>query len=139
MLTYLIDFTARWQSSPPCSGGYQTLTYAETLLGDDRNPEPPWDFDSVEGSSPATLHHFPDLDLYSSFAKAGNAHEALTSIPYLAIITIGATGLSPWNEKGGAYFRARYSNLTPAGQALYDSIQKLYPNCILTLQTWLDT
>lgn len=61
------------------------------------------------------------------------------SIPYLAIVTIGSTGWSGWHIKKEAYWSCTYNDLSDAGQGLYQSLASLYPNCLLTLQTWLDT
>ncbi len=58
---------------------------------------------------------------------------------YLAILTLGSTGWSGWDNKKEEYWHCKYSNLTSEGKELYNMIQKLYVGCELELQTWLDT
>ena len=57
--------------------------------------------------------------------------------PCYAIVTIGSTGWSGYNDSKG-YWKCTYKDLLPDGKALYDSLQKLY-NVRPHILTYLDT
>ena len=72
-------------------------------------------------------YHSPDNKNHD----AGN--DQYLSVPYLAVILMGSTGWSCGS------WHCTYDDLTDEGKVLYDSVQRLYPNSKLYLQTWLDT
>lgn len=107
-----------------CCGGDNLCLYDEDFVGSDG------------GEDEATL--FPrmnddiksdDLDFYTKYM----------SYPFLAVLTIGSTGWSGWNDFEGRQFVCTYNDLTEKGKRLYDSLKELYKGCELRLLTWLDT
>lgn len=131
-----------------CCGGYCDVTYDESFIRDDKRerPEPPnVENYKIQEKFLATLDkeqkdlqeydefHFPDM------YKQNNDFLKYNSIPYLCAMTIGSTGWSGWNDKKREYWHCTIDDLSEQGKQLYDLVQKLYPNCDLYLQTWLDT
>jgi hypothetical protein len=57
----------------------------------------------------------------------------------LAVIILGSTDWSGWNESKGRYWTCKFDDLTEEGKALYKQIEALYPRCELHLLTFLDT
>lgn len=79
--------------------------------------------------------HYPRID----DDICGNLSSRYMSIPYLAIIDIGSTDWSGWNEKKKQYWHCTFDDLKDDGKALYNSMKKLYPKCDIRLVTFLDT
>lgn len=79
-----------------------------------------------------------DVGLYARFYYSRNHFPKYdTLIDCYAIVTIGSTGWSGYNDSKG-YWKCTYRDLFPDGEALYDSLQKLYkvrPHIL----TYLDT
>lgn len=132
-----------------CSGGYNHVLFDESYLRDDnRTPPAAFTFDETEppevtrqkmedeykASDSYILHHFPQYK-----DAIDNIYVKYLSKAYLAVITMGSTGWSGWSESNEEYWHCTYSDLTPEGKAAYDLMKKLYPDSVVTLQTWLDT
>lgn len=103
-----------------CCGGNNYVQYDESFIG--RSEE---------------KRHFPKLDSVD-YENDAVCVDSTTSIPYLAVLTIGSTGWSGYNQ-GNGYWRCTYGDLTEAGKTLYNQLKQLYSGCELVLQTWLDT
>lgn len=126
--TGLENYMKRWM---PCCGGYQNFIMDESFIGDDY-------FDSTgHEDDPAFEYHFPWYAVKND--EDDNPSARYSSIDYLAIITLGATGWSGWNKILEAPWVCTYDDLTEEGKALYNQFKKLYPGSTLFLQTWLDT
>ena len=121
-----------------CCGGVIDFHYDECFIATDEDDCIPWWKQTVEQTvAGATardgfeVRHFPDINGPTPTTEHGWANK-YRSTSYLAVILMGSTG---WNGR----FHCTYADLTDEGKALYDSVQKLYPNSQLVLQTWLDT
>lgn len=113
----------------PCCGGYQSFQLDETFLGDDLLADV-FNKTNLSISKELNLIQKTNLKYFPGLNEDGD--NKYSSIPVLAVITIGATGWSgPW--------RCRFEDLTPEGQKLYRSLEQLYPGCSLRLLTFLDT
>ena len=136
-----------------CCGGYQKFSYDECLMGDDVHKRDSWTRDG-HIKSPTEDFHFPhmreeydptpfeleDPQRTTEAVNSWNDYYKWRSRRYLAVLTIGSTGWSIYDDQADEYWLCTYSDLTTEGQALYDSLQQLYaPNGKLFLQTWLDT
>jgi hypothetical protein len=78
---------------------------------------------------------------FAQTVKTGDfrPEEKSVSIDLLAAVTLGSTGWAGYNEDEGLYWRCRFGDLTPDGQALYNTMKTLYGDTgYLALQTWLD-
>jgi hypothetical protein len=78
---------------------------------------------------------------FAQTVKTGDfrTEEKPVSIDLLAAVTLGSTGWAGYNEDEGLYWRCRFTDLTPEGQALYNTMKNLYGESgYLALQTWLD-
>lgn len=127
-----------------CCGGDVYVVYDETFVGDDVHPVQvqDWEKVSTEAEFRAAQHaervhdriHFPRMD-----DKSWSDIRDFMSIPYLAAVLMGSTGWSGWNELESKYWHCTKDNLNDDGKALYNQLQKAFPNSILILQTWLDT
>lgn len=103
-----------------CCGGHSNVViYDESFVGTDKEER----------------YHFPRLNRQF---KSDDPYK-YTSIPYLAILTIGSTGWSGWNEEHGYYWKCAEEDLTEKGKELLEALKALYPGCRIDLQTWLDT
>ena len=134
-----------------CCGGYQEIEYDECLMGDDVHERDTFTKDGHLISAVEDFH-FPrmreeyeptpheeeqnDVDEATSY---WNDYYKWRSINYLAIITLGSTGWSIYDDTKDEYWLCHYNDLTVQGKALYQSLQELYPTSKLYLQTWLDT
>jgi hypothetical protein len=126
-----------------CCGGEITDLMTESLVGDDRRPQPV--HAENYGSAEAILeerkaieawneYHFPRM--YDTNADGVDRY---LSRGYLAAIVMGTTGWSGWNESEGRYWQCGFDDLSYSGKVLYRKIEKLYPGCELHLLTFLDT
>ena len=120
-----------------CCGGVVHFHYDECFVATDEADCVPWWEQTVEQTvagayerDKVELRHFPNLE--DEHYKDSYSAERYLSTSYLAVVLMGSTG---WNGR----FRCTYVDLTDEGKALYDSMEKLYPNSQLVLQTWLDT
>lgn len=127
------SFTKKW---PPCCGGYQEFTLDETFLGDDQTDRIyPSDDNNVTWEDWDLKHktcvarYFPNYNSNEPFRPI----DRYGSISFLCVMTIGATG---WSS--GEWVCTR-NDLTSEGNALIESLEKLYPNCEIRLLTFLDT
>jgi len=146
-----------------CCGGYQSITYDENYIA----PNPyrdqamaMWEkADSEEDTAEAMkmveaarlldkqaeTDRFPQLNVERQYADVNSMLEAVTSLEkyqsedYLAILTIGSTGWSGWDEAAGHYWECTEDNLTEGGKELIMVLRALYKGCEIELQTWLDT
>ena len=99
-----------------CSENFAIEYRANVLVGSDIT-----EICTVFGSY-YSRNHFPEYD---------------TLMDCYAIVTIGSTGWSGYNDSKG-YWKCTYRDLFPDGEALYDSLQKLY-NVRPHILTYLDT
>lgn len=111
-----------------CCGAYVTDCVTESFRGTDKSRPPPEPPDSL-----SILRDWEEYkEQYHSWeAQFINSEEGRTLI-MSATILLGSTGWS------GDWF-CTYDDLTDSGKALYDLMQKLYPECDLHLATFLDT
>lgn len=127
------SFTKKW---PPCCGGYQEFSLDETFLGDDQTDRiypaadnnVTWDDWDLKRQT-CIERYFPNYYSKEPFAEINR----YTSISFLCVMTIGATG---WSS--GEWVCNR-NDLTPEGIQLIESLEKLYPDCEIRLLTFLDT
>lgn len=114
---------------------------SESFIGDDRRlkPRPANNYQSIDDvlAEQATFgawqaYHFPRL------LEKDDCHQ-YTSRDYLAVLVLGSTGWSGWNEGSGEYWMCTFGDLTAEGQALYRQLEVLYKGCDLHLLTFLDT
>ena len=128
-----------------CSGGYNSISMDENFIGDDK---PCWCQLCRTGEYTIECHNcskfnetFPNYDLPREESEKSNYLESLRyeSIPYLAVLTLGSTGWSGYDQDAGEMWTCTYDDLTDSGKALYDSLALAYPEAKLVLQTWLDT
>ncbi len=129
-----------------CCGVSVRDTLSEVLIADDKRPEPKHQFAqedfaskdawlaAVEAEQSAIRrweeYHFPHMN--------DENDPSYNSRDYLAVIIMGSTGWSGYSDENGLW-HCTYDDLTGEGKALYDSIQRLYPECELHLLTFLDT
>jgi hypothetical protein len=127
-----------------CCGASVTDLYNESFIGDDRRPIPssPAEYESVE----ADQAHQSELDAWEAYHYPRIADlnceqlDRFLSRSYRAVLVVGVTGWSGWNEStGGRYWQCTFDDLTPEGKTLYQQVQALYPGCELHLLTFLDT
>jgi hypothetical protein len=94
--------------------------------------------EALEKSSDEQLkwmrRHFPN---YQDPSVEG-AEQSL-SVPYLASVVLGSTGWTGYNPETGDSWSCTFEDLSPEGKVLYESMQRLYPECRLHLLTFLDT
>ena len=146
-----------------CHGNTNYVMYNENLVGADVEEE--CDCDECESLVLVGLerrgvehYHFPSMD-EREFNYRPHIHDGgkrlhfplikvdapkfnpdpYLSVSYLAIVNLGSTSWSGWNEEKGNYFVCTYNDLNEEGKTLYNSIKTLYPKGKLVLQTWLDT
>jgi len=133
----------------PCCGGEQSFTYDEVLLGDDlsdlRYPSNVANGESWmsqenewrardEQIKKTRLKYFPRMLLeWERDDGHPDYHTRDRSRPFLAIVTMGATGWS-YNQ-----WVCTYDDLTDRGKELYNSLKALYAGAELRLLTFLDT
>jgi hypothetical protein len=126
-----------------CSGVFVADVMSNSFIGDDRLPEPeePEEFETLESLlkygeaiSAWEEYHFPRLN-----EENAEGIERYVSRGYLAVIILGSTDWSGWNESEGKYWVCKFADLTEPGKALYKQIETLYPGCELHLLTFLDT
>lgn len=128
-----------------CSGGYNPINMDESFIGDDqlcvcefcRTGEYTMTCrDCVKFSDT-----FPNWDLPQDKEEQSDYLKSIRyySIPYIAVVTLGSTGWSGYDNEGSGMWICTYEDLTDSGKALYDSMALAYPDSKLVLQTWLDT
>lgn len=126
-----------------CCGAQVFDLLSEVLIGDDQCPPPtaPADYanpEAVRAEQAAHLdwmrRHYPR---YSD--DTAEAREQELSQPYLAVLVLGTTGWSGWDDAKSAYWHCTFDNLSSMGQHLYQQFQMLYPNAQIHLLTFLDT
>lgn len=131
----------------PCEGGYISFQMDECFLGDDTTeekikalgPSPECDIEG-DGGMIAINYHMDRVsriitgieERYFPNINKADSQRRYFSRNFLAVVMLGATGWS-------GHFRATYKDLTDEGKDLYNSIQKLYPECELRLLSFLDT
>lgn len=137
---WVVDNRDYGESYGICCGVLTHELKMESLMGSDklRRPEHPCMLGDWEKMSPE--------ELMAEYEKDNEANKAFESFFYaveredgdslstglLASILMGSTG---WSGD----FICTYDDLTPQGQALYQSMQALYPQAELHLVTFLDT
>lgn len=129
-----------------CSGVYVYDHYSETLIYDDKRPLPKNDFKrsdfyNEQDFLTAIENDCTDLQKWEEYHYPGINHRTepqYISRTYLAVIIMGSTGWSGYKDNNGLW-QCTYDDLTEDGKQLYNSIEKLYPNCTLHLLTFLDT
>jgi hypothetical protein len=119
-----------------CCGGHVTDLLNESLVGDDRRPQPSAEavLEEQKAIDDWNEYHFPSMH-----DADGRDIGRYLSRGYLAVIVMGTTGWSGWNESEGRYWQCEFDDLSDDGKALYRQIEKLYPGCELHLLTFLDT
>lgn len=129
------------KDTPICCGGYSHVFYDESHIGDDDRPDP-------RGYSAPTMvlvkKEIANRERWDKVNFPGMFDEDAAwgkylSVPYLAVVHMGSTGWSGWDERAGKYWRCRRSDLTREGLRIYDAMRSRWPNSRVTLQTWLDT
>lgn len=126
-----------------CCGAQVWDLLTEVLIGDDQCPPPaaPVDYadpEAVRTEQAAHLdwvrRHYP---YYGDLSVSPREQECAG--PALAVLVLGTTGWSGWDEAAGRYWQCAFDDLSPEGQALYRQLQALYPQARLHLLTFLDT
>lgn len=87
------------------------------------------------------IDHFPRMDdAYPEGDVMDDRWLQYASIPYLAVITLGSTSWTGYDEHLQRTWVCQIGDLTPEGKLLYQSMLALYGDRgRLVLQTWLDT
>jgi hypothetical protein len=122
------EYMNRWQ---PCCGGDSYFFMDECFLGDDLFSRPnnnDWE-EHNRLMRTCENRYFPNLNSEEPFAEQNK----YTSRHFLCVMTIGASG---WSSSKWVCTR---SDLTPEGQFLIASLERLYPDCEIRLLTFLDT
>lgn len=126
-----------------CCGAYVRDILSESFIADDRRPRPKnmVDEESIENidkyynsQQEWEAYHFP---FHNDDTMDGV--DKFLSIEYLAVVVMGNTGWSGYNETIGEYWQCGFDDLTEDGKLLYKQFEKLYPGCELHLLTFLDT
>lgn len=107
-----------------CCGVSVVDILREVFVGDDRSHASS-EIDAVAGEE----YHYPWIN---------DPDQSYSSRDYLAAIIMGSTGWSGCSDMY-QYWKCTYDDLTEEGKQLYNTIEKLYPNCDLHLLTFLDT
>lgn len=127
-----------------CCINYAYEVFSEVLLNDDLNSL------CVEDNKATTISQFNKLDkerikrllkYFPHYEDRNNSSStnAFTSTSYLAVITLGSTGWSGWNNTKGKYWYCTSKDLTKDGKILLTDIKKLYKGHEARLLTYLDT
>lgn len=129
-----------------CCGALVQDSLTESFIGDDQAPTPRLDIDPT--APPETLlaamkahdtaHREWEARHYPNLRDDDDARRE-NSRPYVAAMLLGITGWSGFDEEAERYWQCSFDDLTLEGQALYRSLQALYPGCVLHLLTFLDT
>jgi hypothetical protein len=124
-----------------CCGGYNCFPYDESLIFDKKD-EPEWpDTDIIPTEKflefQNQYNEYQNLKTKEVFPEIEFGGVRL-SRDFLAVITIGSTGWSGYHEEKGVW-HCTYEDLTSEGKTLFNSMQKLYPDCKVELLTFLDT
>lgn len=147
MVVKLVVIDVRAHDDPhrfeKCCGGYVRDILSESFVGDDQFPFPTF---TEQADQPADLEneqarlkawdarHFPRIN-----EEMVVGVDRFISREYLAVLVIGTTGWSGFNDGTGRYFECVFNSLTDEGQLLYRQIAALYPGARLHLLTFLDT
>ena len=108
--------------------------YGENLVDKER------DFHFEEGQRCVEIHPLEDKWFPQMYSLEPNPtfSDKYQSVGLLAAVHVGNTGQSLWNETEGHMFEATADDLTPEGQALVATLERLYGQKVVLL-TWLDT
>ena len=114
VLVLVGDDPFKWME---CCGGSQILDYDEILLG---------------GHTEEKL--FPNINQKDK--KYPNPYR---SVECWAILTLGSTGWSGWNDTHSQYWTCSEEDLTIEGRVLLQFLHAQYPSSEIVIATWLDT
>lgn len=125
-----------------CSGAFVMETMSGSLMGDHLRPRPAsgvlQTIEAINAEEKAIAewesYHFPDLN-----EPGVSADRKYCSSGYLAVVVLGTTNWSGWNEQKGESWVCGFEDLTEEGKAFYRQMEMLYPGCDLHLLTFLDT
>ena len=128
-----------------CCGPNAYMILGECFIGSDVMPaEVGWkdypknhkDLDAWEAKHyKPKRFYFPNADTRN---KRMNGYEKYLSQHALAVVNIGSTGWSGWNEETDSCWRCSFDDLTMLGKELYNNLWRLYgvrPHIL----TFLDT
>lgn len=127
----VMDWNEEWATCCICP---VNLFYGENLIDKER------DYRFEKGQQCVEIHPledkwFPRMHEEKPDPTFGDKYQ---SVGLLAAVHLGNTGQSLWNESEGHMFEATVTDLTPEGQALVATLERLYGKKV-TLLTWLDT
>ena len=124
-----------------CVGAEVQDVLNSTFTGDDLRDRPLFDGDYTPEGIRAheaeekvwQSYHFPSLS-----DESNNDISRYMSRSYLSVTVMGSSGWSGFNDEKG-HWQCSFDDLSSDGQALYDLMKSLHPDCDIHLLTFLDT